>query len=235
MRKQIDTENGVSPVVGVMLMLVVTIIIAAVVSGVAGGMMGGSSQKTPMLSLDAKITNTGIYTGSGFTATVTGVSEPILTKNLKIITSWSTTNKTEESYGDPVNGGGTVIGQEISLYNSSTTAQIKILLPPYGFGAGVTNSTIFEPYNDEQAFGKFTLQQGTGLIAKPSGANYQSGTSESTDYGYGVDNKKYEYTASGEVTGTTGITYVMGSNSKSGKLDPVQAMLGEGRIYAQVM
>ncbi len=39
-------EDAVSPVVGVMLMLVVTIIIAAVVSGFAGGMAGGV-EKTP--------------------------------------------------------------------------------------------------------------------------------------------------------------------------------------------
>ena len=39
-------ERAVSPVVGVMLMLVVTIIIAAVVSAFAGGMTGGESTIT---------------------------------------------------------------------------------------------------------------------------------------------------------------------------------------------
>ncbi|MBN2735269.1 MAG: type IV pilin N-terminal domain-containing protein [Methanomicrobiaceae archaeon] len=223
MYEKMKIEEGVSPVVGVMLMLVVTIIIAAVVSGFAGGLMGSNSQKAPMLSIDAKIKNTGIHTGSGFTATVTGVSEPIQTKNLKIVTSWSTTNKTESSYGNPVNGGGTVIGQEINYYQGPTS-NVTILLPPYGFGAGVNSSSIFNPEsNSEQAFGKYTLQQGTGLIAKPSGADYAS-----LGYGYGVDNKPYEYTASGGVTGTTGITTVYSSASKTGKLDPMQAMLGEG-------
>lgn len=46
-------EDGVSPVVGVMLMLVVTIIIAAVVSAFAGG-MGSSQSKTPQVSLSAE-------------------------------------------------------------------------------------------------------------------------------------------------------------------------------------
>jgi len=47
------TSDAVSPVVGVMLMLVVTIIIAAVVSAFAGG-LGGSQEKTPQVSLKAK-------------------------------------------------------------------------------------------------------------------------------------------------------------------------------------
>jgi len=47
-----DRESAVSPVVGVMLMLVVTIIIAAVVSAFAGGLSSDQS-KTPQASLKA--------------------------------------------------------------------------------------------------------------------------------------------------------------------------------------
>lgn len=47
------TSDAVSPVVGVMLMLVVTIIIAAVVSAFAGG-VAGDKQKTPQASVVAK-------------------------------------------------------------------------------------------------------------------------------------------------------------------------------------
>lgn len=46
---------AVSPVVGVMLMLVVTIIIAAIVSAFAGGMASGTS-KTPQASISATAT-----------------------------------------------------------------------------------------------------------------------------------------------------------------------------------
>jgi len=46
-------DQAVSPVVGVMLMLVVTIIIAAVVSAFAGG-MGTDQHKTPQVTLSAK-------------------------------------------------------------------------------------------------------------------------------------------------------------------------------------
>lgn len=45
-------ESAVSPVVGVMLMLVVTIIIAAVVSAFAGGAVGGTS-KAPQATIQA--------------------------------------------------------------------------------------------------------------------------------------------------------------------------------------
>ncbi|MDO9540217.1 MAG: type IV pilin N-terminal domain-containing protein [Methanocalculus sp.] len=46
-------EDAVSPVVGVMLMLVVTIIIGAIVSGFAGG-LASESQKTPQLNIRAE-------------------------------------------------------------------------------------------------------------------------------------------------------------------------------------
>jgi FlaG/FlaF family flagellin (archaellin) len=47
-----EKECAVSPVVGVMLMLVVTIIIAAVVAGFSGGMAAGTS-KSPQVSIKA--------------------------------------------------------------------------------------------------------------------------------------------------------------------------------------
>lgn len=63
---KVNQDMAVSPVVGVMLMLVVTIIIAAVVSAFAGG-LGGSTSKSPQVSLEGaysiskglSITNTG--------------------------------------------------------------------------------------------------------------------------------------------------------------------------------
>jgi len=56
MQKNNKNENAVSPVVGVMLMLVVTIIIAAVVSAFAGG-LGQGSAKAPQVSIDAEAHN----------------------------------------------------------------------------------------------------------------------------------------------------------------------------------
>lgn len=48
-----EKENAVSPVVGVMLMLVVTIIIAALVSSFAGG-LGTTTEKTPLVTFTAE-------------------------------------------------------------------------------------------------------------------------------------------------------------------------------------
>lgn len=51
-----NKEPAVSPVIGVMLMLVVCIIIAAVVSGFAGSLTGGTD-KAPQITLGAKVVN----------------------------------------------------------------------------------------------------------------------------------------------------------------------------------
>lgn len=56
MPKDFRNSCAVSPVVGVMLMLVVTIIIAAVVSAFAGG-LGQSTPKAPQLSIGAEARN----------------------------------------------------------------------------------------------------------------------------------------------------------------------------------
>jgi len=81
--KQIrKNDEAVSPVVGVMLMLVVTIIIAAVVSGFAGG-LAGSQEKVPQASVVAtefvikgvRDTAGGVY-GQGLTRPDQGASDP---------------------------------------------------------------------------------------------------------------------------------------------------------------
>jgi FlaG/FlaF family flagellin (archaellin) len=171
-RKQFEYKSdcAVSPVVGVMLMLVVTIIIAAVVSGFAGGLIESGGQKTPSLAMDVQIANSGNYRGSEFSATVTGVSEPIHTSDLKIITSWTTTVKTngykttQSSYmylngtyehvapGTVLGGKGCILGLPLgTVYHggaecmpgvsNSYTGKNAISVAPYGFGPGVTNTT----------------------------------------------------------------------------------------------
>jgi len=162
--QSLNCDDAVSPVIGVMLMLVVTIIIAAVVSGFAGGLVGDGDQNPPTLTIDVAIANSGSYRGSEFSATVLGVSEPIPTKDLKILTSWETTVKTNTFIKESeVSGGpeteepgcgcilnpddhpiGTVYrgGAEIlpGITNSFTrkTAQS---VAPYGLGPGVSNIT----------------------------------------------------------------------------------------------
>jgi archaeal type IV pilus assembly protein PilA len=71
-------ERGVSPVIGVMLMLVVTIIIAALVSAVAGG-MGKSTEKTPEASL------TGTFSQSSGLILYHNGGDSLVTKDIQII------------------------------------------------------------------------------------------------------------------------------------------------------
>jgi archaeal type IV pilus assembly protein PilA len=54
--KKLTEDQGISPVVGVMLMLVATIIIAAVVSAFAGGLTTGTN-KIPQMSMAASFSN----------------------------------------------------------------------------------------------------------------------------------------------------------------------------------
>ncbi|MDD2473837.1 MAG: type IV pilin N-terminal domain-containing protein [Methanoculleus sp.] len=78
-------DDAVSPVVGVMLMLVVTIIIAAIVSSFAGG-LGSSSSKAPAATLAIKMvagpndTNVTIEHLGG---------DPLATKDLQIVSSYT--------------------------------------------------------------------------------------------------------------------------------------------------
>jgi FlaG/FlaF family flagellin (archaellin) len=224
-------EDAVSPVVGVMLMLVVTIIIAAVVSGFAGGLVNGQS-KSPTLSADVKIVNTGTYVGSGFSANIVGVSQPIASKNVKIVTSWSTTMKNHNSadltstQAAIANGaiftGGAIVTPNIgtiTVLPSGVTVGSGVASAPFGVGADISGSSLTDPYdNSSSYFGQYTLQQGVGLFANAYGsANLEAvaGAAGLAD-GSGYNGKTpYIYT-----TGT--------GNYAAGNVDGAIAVLGTG-------
>ncbi len=86
--KRLGDERAVSPVVGVMLMLVVTVILAAVVSSYAGG-MAGTQKKAPQASFAVEIESTESTTHwpGKFVIKQLG-GEPIVTKNIKLVTKW---------------------------------------------------------------------------------------------------------------------------------------------------
>lgn len=72
-------QDAVSPVVGVMLMLVVTILIAAVVSAFAGGMGGTTKEKAPSVTLRGQYSLT-----EGITLEHTG-GDTIATRDTKLL------------------------------------------------------------------------------------------------------------------------------------------------------
>lgn len=160
-------ESAVSPVVGVMLMLVVTIIIAAVVSAFAGGLSSGS-KTAPVASFECHISNTGLWGDSVFDLAVLSTDKAIPTKDLKLVTSWTkngnTTVTTINGAAMPVNN--TYYGT--STYNS-----------PIGFGPGVNQSKSSGSYYTDQMFGNYSLMTGTHMHNSAAGYSGAYG-------GYGV-------------------------------------------------
>lgn len=93
-----ERESAVSPVVGVMLMLVVTIIIAATVSAFAGGLVG-TADKAPQAAFDIKIINTVQSWAIEPTMTITHLGgDPIDTSRIKIVTMWTNRTTNEVNY-----------------------------------------------------------------------------------------------------------------------------------------
>ena len=107
---------AVSPVVGVMLMLVVTIIIAAVVSAFSGGFFA-ASRPAPSAIFDVHIQaleHVGANQSSGFNVPDMSISEisgdAIPTKDLRITTTY--TNKSGTTFGGNLSGEVTVSGND---------------------------------------------------------------------------------------------------------------------------
>ena len=150
-------EEAVSPVVGVMLMLVVTIIIAAVVSAFAGG-MGGSTEKTPQASIDAKITTSGGTNADQIVMTFEHLGgDPIPTKDMKIITYYTVPST-----------GKTIVKETTYKSRAATIWGSKVMVP---FLNDASKGYAGAPAVD---FGNFTFKSGDVLS---TGDNAGTGTS----------------------------------------------------------
>lgn len=149
--KMLKDSKAVSPVIGVMLMLVVTVILAAAVSSTSSGLMK-STDKAPTAVFDVKLSQgdydslMGAYIDSLTIKQVTGDSIP--TSDLKIITVNPNTNgmQTIETVPGVIN------------FNTYTQG----VAPWWNNGNGVT---------DETVFGNYTLKSGTSMVAD-SWSNY---------------------------------------------------------------
>ncbi len=198
MRKNTD---AVSPVVGVMLMLVVTIIIAAVVSAFAGGMVS-NQQKAPTGTFECKIVNDGTWGGSGFNLQVLAVSEAIPTKDIKLTTSW----RSADGFSNTTTITGPVIGDDAKL-NTHYNNSFNKYQSPLGFGAHISTQKASGDYSLNQYYGNYTMLAGTTMHNSPYGWSAANG-------GYGVSaGTRYKY--------TDGTKYVINRD-----IDGVQAILG---------
>ncbi|EHQ36385.1 type IV pilin N-terminal domain-containing protein [Methanoplanus limicola] len=196
--KNKDFEEAVSPVVGVMLMLVVTIIIAAVVSGFATG-LGAGEKNAPQMTAETKIINTGYYYGSYFSLVVTGVSEPIPSSDLKIVTSWKANGT--------MNTTNIIPGVENFEYSSTQHG-----VAPWATGTGIEFG-MNNIKNPEQWFGNYSISPGTSMRAYPCGA-WGPNVDPAIYGGYGPGpDATYVY--------TDGTGYTIGDC-----IDPMQAVLG---------
>lgn len=149
-----DASDAVSPVVGVMLMLVVVIIIAALVSAFAGSLVTGQ-KKAPTATMDISVANEGHGYLNGLYFKVTGVSEPIPTKDVKLVTSWKAQDGTV--------GGATILpwtpGKAPNV-NISDAWWEKYSYAPCGYGPGINWSKSSQGENSNQWWGNYTLIPG---------------------------------------------------------------------------
>jgi flagellin-like protein len=196
-KKMIKNEEGVSPVIGVMLMLVVTIIIAAVVSGFAGG-LAGSQEKAPAASFECRISNSGAWGTSTFDLLCKSTDVAIPTKDLKLVTEWTKAD-------------GTIIQNVITGPSTvpNTNSGSSGYHSPLGFGPGVDETSFSGGYKYGQWFGNYTLMAGTRMHNSAYGYSMTYG-------GYGNDpSVRYQYTSgSGYTVGTTtdGMQAILGTD-----------------------
>ena len=164
-------DEAISPVVGVMLMLVVTIIIAAVVSAYAGGLTK-TSDSPPSVAMDVTIKNSGEWRGSYIQFDVKSVSDPFSSGDVKIVTAWSSASG--------YSGGNTTMK---GLNAPNTRTGSTSYQSPLGYGSGVPNWTTESPFPIEQQYGNYTLTTGTTMKASPFGDD-SSGYGVTTAYAY---------------------------------------------------
>lgn len=125
-------QDAVSPVVGVMLMLVVTILIAAVVSAFAGGMGGTTKEKAPQVTLRGQYSIT-----DGITIEHTG-GDTVATRDTKFLIRGApdigtdyistTVNKTSMTDGNNVQWMKASGSAGVTAFSAGDTIYIK---PPY--------------------------------------------------------------------------------------------------------
>lgn len=123
--KRLYSEAAVSPVIGILLMIVVTVIIAAVVSGFAGSLVQGQS-KVPQAQISGKFS-----ISDGFTIKHNG-GDPLTVSKMNIII------RDTEQFGPGVEQQTTNIIKKINITDSTGTKF-------WAFPDGSANITSFNP------------------------------------------------------------------------------------------
>jgi len=155
-----DRNAAVSPVIGVMLMLVVTIVIAAFVALFAGT-FGETASKTPSAALDVKIISNGGPKKDQYVMLIEHLGgDPIQTKDMRIL-----------SYYTPPNGIQTW-GEITSQKAVVTMNGVKVKIPY------LNDPSRGSPGDPKINFGNFTFVSGDVLTSgTTAGTGVKSGTS----------------------------------------------------------
>ena len=167
-RKPERPEDAVSPVVGVMLLLVVTVIIAAVVATFASGLVS-TQQAAPTVAADVEILSVDTYATCGaagkFEMKIVAVSDDVPTKDLKLVTKYVVNNKIS----------GNVTYGKVNNTKYTTTTNTYEYASPIGFGPGVQGLAVTSgTYGTNQQFGYYSLTEGTYM--QNTGSSYSTGT-----------------------------------------------------------
>lgn len=200
-------DSAVSPVVGVMLMLVVTIIIAAVVTMFATGLVT-TTEAAPSITIQSSLVNGGHYYDSYLEMKVLSVSEAIPTSDLIITTRWY--NETSKTYTV------TSTGQHPANWIWNVNKD-PVTNAPWGYGNGISDMNSGIPNSDDQKFGNYALIGGTVMYAYPAGQSGGFVLKGSNVDGYGTTAGEYEY--SGAYSGAYGTRT---------QTDGMQSILGDG-------
>ena len=161
-RKPERPEDAVSPVVGVMLLLVVTVIIAAVVATFASGLVS-TQQAAPTVAADVEILSADTYKAYGsvgkFEMKIVAVSDDVPTKDLKLVTKYVVNNRTNPE--EKVSGGNVMYGKVNNTKYENQYGKYEYA-SPIGFGPGVQGSAVTSgQYDTNQQFGYYSLTEGT--------------------------------------------------------------------------
>jgi FlaG/FlaF family flagellin (archaellin) len=148
-----ERDDAVSPVIGVMLMLVVTLIIAAVVSGFAGGMIT-SQEATPSANFDVSMTDKSIG------LTVRSISEEVSSKDITIVLSKAGEMRKLVPGASTVPFGFNIVEwKDVKGFHDNENVTNAALDPEISTtsAANITNSA--------QWFGNYTLKTGSRMSA----------------------------------------------------------------------
>ncbi len=176
-----ERESAVSPVVGVMLMLVVTIIIAATVSAFAGGLVG-SADKAPQAAFDVNIKTTQQWGYINPTLAITHLGgDPIDTSRTKLVTSWTNRTTKEINYRATTKLADSPTEQEymsglyvnLSLVNANANSSYYKYQEPYFV---LPKDMPADGQGEESSlwFGSFILHAGETMKAEASLSDYET-------------------------------------------------------------